>query len=193
MSSVPPDDLTARARIVGAALDHFAAQGFRGSTVRQIAESAGVSPALVMHHFGGKEGLRRECDDRVIQFVTEKRDALDSSKLLKQATDRYGPYLARMLSEPGAAGDALFDLLLDTSRALVDDGIRAGTMRASADRDAQAAALLTLGVAPFFLAHQLARWSAGDAATGISRVSQPVADIYARGLLTGAATPAVKS
>jgi AcrR family transcriptional regulator len=36
----------------------FAAHGPDAVTVRQIATAAGLSPALVVHHFGSKEGLR---------------------------------------------------------------------------------------------------------------------------------------
>jgi pimeloyl-ACP methyl ester carboxylesterase len=36
----------------------FAVHGPAAVTVRQIATAAGVSPALVVHHFGSKEGLR---------------------------------------------------------------------------------------------------------------------------------------
>ncbi len=186
MSSALTEDITARGRIVGAAMTLFSAQGFRASTVRAIAEAAEVSPALVVHHFGGKDGLRRECDGRVIRFVKTKREAGAAGGVLAEATDRFGPYLARMLSEPGAAADALFDQLLDAARDAVAEGVRSGTMRGSADPEAQAAAVVMLGVAPFFLAHQLARWADGDARSGIGRVAQPLADIYARGLFVAA-------
>ena len=184
MSSLPmTEDLTARARIVAVALDRFAALGYRATTVRSIAADAGVSPALIIHHFGGKEGLRRECDERVVRFVTAKQEPDTAANALAEAARRFGPYLARMLGEASDAADALFDTLLATARLAVRDGIEAGTMRASADREAQAAALLTLGVAPFFLANQLARWSGSDAEEGIARIARPISDIYTRGLL----------
>ncbi len=52
------EDLTARARIRDAALAQFAEYGFDRATVRGIAGAAGVSPGLVRHHFGSKNGLR---------------------------------------------------------------------------------------------------------------------------------------
>jgi AcrR family transcriptional regulator len=177
------EDLTARARIIAAALDRFAALGYRATTVRSIATDAGVSPALIIHHFGGKEGLRRECDERIVRFVAAKQAPDATTDALTEAARRFGPYLARMLGEASDAADSLFDTLLGTARRAVREGIEAGTMRASADREAQAAVVLTLGVAPFFLAHQLARWSGGDAEAGIARIAGPLSDIYARGLL----------
>ncbi|MEX1037720.1 MAG: helix-turn-helix domain-containing protein, partial [Acidimicrobiia bacterium] len=49
-------DLTAEARIRDAALARFPRDGFEGTTMRAIAEDAGVSAALVVHHYGSKEG-----------------------------------------------------------------------------------------------------------------------------------------
>ena len=43
-----------RAAILAAAARAFAAHGFRGSSLRDIAMDAGVSLALLSHHFGGK-------------------------------------------------------------------------------------------------------------------------------------------
>ena len=56
------EDLTARARIRDAALRLFGDRGTDGTTIRDIAATAGVSGGLVRHHFGSKEGLRDACD-----------------------------------------------------------------------------------------------------------------------------------
>ena len=64
-------DLTSQARIRDAALVRFGADGFAGTSVRSIAADAGVSPALVLHHFGSKEGLRTACDEHVVGFFED--------------------------------------------------------------------------------------------------------------------------
>ena len=46
-----------RAALLDAALEEFAAKGFAGARVRDIARQAGVSKDLVAYHFGGKDGL----------------------------------------------------------------------------------------------------------------------------------------
>lgn len=46
-----------RAALLDAALEEFAAKGFAGARVRDIAQRAGVSKDLIAYHFGGKEGL----------------------------------------------------------------------------------------------------------------------------------------
>lgn len=53
----PPAD--ARNAIMEAAITQFAERGFHGTTMRDIAERAGVSQGLLHHHFGNKEGLWR--------------------------------------------------------------------------------------------------------------------------------------
>ena len=46
-----------RSALLDAALEEFAAHGFAGARVRDIAERAGVSKDLVNYHFDSKEGL----------------------------------------------------------------------------------------------------------------------------------------
>ncbi|MFA7514520.1 MAG: helix-turn-helix domain-containing protein, partial [Mycolicibacterium vanbaalenii] len=73
------DDLTAAARIRDAAIDLFGRDGFAVG-VRSIASAADVSPGLVIHHFGSKDGLRKACDDFVAETVrASKSEAIQSS------------------------------------------------------------------------------------------------------------------
>jgi AcrR family transcriptional regulator len=45
------------ARILAAARDEFATHGWAGTTLRAIARTADVDPALIYHYFGSKEAL----------------------------------------------------------------------------------------------------------------------------------------
>ena len=58
-----------------AALELFAEHGEDRVTMRQVAERAGVSPALVVHHFGSRDGLR----EAVIEHVRDWLDRLFDS------------------------------------------------------------------------------------------------------------------
>ncbi|GAA1055094.1 TetR family transcriptional regulator [Agromyces luteolus] len=177
-------DLTARARIVAAALDRFAAHGYDAATMRDIAARAGVSTALVTHHFGTKQALRDECDARVARFIAAKQDAAAPSEVLGEVLGSHGPYLARMLGDGGEASDALFDRLREVARASIDDGATSGWLRPSRDPDAQAVALVLLGVAPFLLLDRLAAWAGGDAEAALARLAAPLAELYTDGLVT---------
>lgn len=46
-----------RAAILEAALNLFSSQGYRGTSIREIAQSAGVSTGNVYHHFADKETI----------------------------------------------------------------------------------------------------------------------------------------
>src|SRR3954454_4587716 len=53
----PRDAATTREALLTAARPLFAEHGYDGTTVSQVARSAGFSPNLVTRYFGGKEGL----------------------------------------------------------------------------------------------------------------------------------------
>lgn len=55
-----------RQRILDAAAHCFAASGFSKATVEEIAGAAGVSKALVYHHFRGKEAIFEELLERTL-------------------------------------------------------------------------------------------------------------------------------
>jgi AcrR family transcriptional regulator len=67
-----PGDSATREAILAAARDAFAARGYAGATIRQIASAAAVDPALVHHYFVTKERL----------FLTVLHTAVDPDRLL---------------------------------------------------------------------------------------------------------------
>src|SRR5688500_4825329 len=67
----------------------FAAKGFEGTSVEEIAAKAGVSKPVVYEHFGGKEGLYAVVVDREMQrlldMVTGALSGGHPRELLEQA------------------------------------------------------------------------------------------------------------
>ncbi len=63
------DNLTTKENLLRAATKIFAAKGFNGATVKEIADEAGVNVSLVSYHYNGKENLFRAC----VQAYGEKR------------------------------------------------------------------------------------------------------------------------
>jgi AcrR family transcriptional regulator len=76
-----PADLT-KQDLVEAAVSVFAAKGFEGGSVRDIARAAKANQAAVSYHFGGKDGLYREVLARSIAaFDMPALDAAAIDKL----------------------------------------------------------------------------------------------------------------
>ena len=75
--TVQDSDLSARTKIREAALSLFGTEGFAVS-VRAIADAAGCSPGLVMHHFGNKDGLREAVDQSVMDTLLQRFEAIPS-------------------------------------------------------------------------------------------------------------------
>ncbi|MEU4218473.1 helix-turn-helix domain-containing protein [Actinoplanes sp. NPDC026623] len=112
------EDLTARARIRDAAIRLFAEGGTGGTTVRDIAQAAGVSPGLLRHHFGSKEALREACDGYVLDRLVQIKEELLLEN--KMASPGFLPsvhptillfyrYVTRALLDGSPRAAALFD------------------------------------------------------------------------------------
>ncbi|GAB2644630.1 hypothetical protein GCM10027088_21730 [Nocardia goodfellowii] len=56
-----------RGRLLAAALDVFAAKGFAGARVQEIADRAGVNKQLITYYFGGKDGLYQALQQQWLQ------------------------------------------------------------------------------------------------------------------------------
>lgn len=73
-----PKGRARRQQIVDTAVEVFAAGGFRGGSLREIAKRAGLTTAGLLHHFAGKEELFaeviRQRDDRVRAAAGEVED-----------------------------------------------------------------------------------------------------------------------
>jgi AcrR family transcriptional regulator len=77
----------------------FAAKGFDGTSVEEIAERAGVSKPVVYEHFGGKEGLYAVVVDREVRRLLDRVTASLSGDhprvLLEQAANALLDYVER--------------------------------------------------------------------------------------------------
>ncbi len=64
-------------KILDAALDVFSRFGFRGSTLDQIAECAGLSKPNLLYYYSGKEEIHRELLTRLLEAWLAPLQALD--------------------------------------------------------------------------------------------------------------------
>jgi AcrR family transcriptional regulator len=85
--------LDRRAQILEAAFEEFSAKGFKGATIKSIAEAAGLqSPALIYWYFPDKEALFREVLESRIPVL---RTVRDPAGLLDLPPEKVLPTIAR--------------------------------------------------------------------------------------------------
>lgn len=188
-------DLTAAARIRDAAIEQFGEHGF-GVGLRAIAEAAGVSAALVIHHFGSKEGLRKACEEYIAEEIRNtKSEALQSNDpatwfaQLAEIED-FAPLMAFLVRSMQAGGDLanmLWRRMIDNAEEYMEEGVRAGTIKPSRDPQARAKYLAITGGGGFLLYLQMHE-TPTDLRAVLRDYSRdmilPALEVYTDGLLT---------
>jgi AcrR family transcriptional regulator len=158
-------DLTARARLRNVALRLFGELGFAATSIRVIAAEAGVSPALVRHHFNSKEGLRASVDEEVLrrfgQTLSEMDHASPSGELMSSlgamSARMFGidpevrSYLRRVLLEDSQASSVFFGQLLEGARKELSHLAEADLLRDDIDPTWAPCQLLFVAVGPMLL------------------------------------------
>jgi AcrR family transcriptional regulator len=190
------EDFTARARIRDAAVRRFGIEGF-GASVRTIAADAGVSPALVIHHFGSKDALRAACDEHVLAVIREaETDAFTAATAMNlvaqfASIDEYAPLVGYLVQALLAGGDLAATLLTRmTSDAVtyLADAVATGRMRPSRDPAARAAFLVDVGIGAMLSFVRRHPPVDGDYTATLRAYadanSLPALELYTEGLLT---------
>lgn len=128
----------AQALIRDAALRLFADQGPDAVSLRQIAEQAQVSPALVWHHYGSKTGLREAVDAHAAKMFDDLLDPANSEEMARElfvkgnsgsiaevfahsfpADSPLPAYLRRLLLSGDPAGERLFQHCYEATLAML--------------------------------------------------------------------------
>jgi TetR/AcrR family transcriptional regulator, regulator of cefoperazone and chloramphenicol sensitivity len=185
------EDLTARARMRDAALRLFADRGIDGATIRDIATEAGVSPGLVRHHFGSKEGLREACDAYALERVMRiKEQALLEGQWANPGfLQSVHPtvlliyrYLARAMLDGSSAAAAMFDEMVE----LGEQWIARNAPEVTADPRAYSAVLVAMQTGLLVQHDQLSRALGADILSpeGHIRMSKAIVDFYSHPLLS---------
>ena len=163
----------ARARLLRAAVDAFAERGFHGTSTRDIAAAAGMSPAAVYVHFRSKDALLEEISRKGHELTLDLvRDAISAgSSPAEQLTNVVRAFATHHARENTSARVVNYELAaLDLERAtetrelrraisaevrtLVERGVSEGSFDCPNPRIA-ATALLSLGI-------DIARWYRED-------------------------------
>jgi AcrR family transcriptional regulator len=190
-----PDDRTAIARIRDAAIDQWGQHGFNVG-LRSIAEAAGVSAALVIHHFGSKEGLRKACDDYIAEEIRTGKSASlrtkDPADWFAQMAEMesYAPlmaYLVRSMQSGSELAKMLWRKMIDDAEEYMEEGVASGLIKPSRDPRARAKYLGITGGGSFLLYLQM-----HDNPTDLRAVLRdygeemvlPALELYTEGLMT---------
>lgn len=144
---VRESDLTSYARIRNAALEGFAKNGLAGTSIRDVANGAGVSAGLVQHHFKTKAGLRKAVNEYVLAVVSDAFSDLStappSRQLFEDIAQRITDvvkehqlallYVARSATEGDEDALQLFDAFVALARSHFQRFADAGLVREGAD------------------------------------------------------------
>ena len=142
---------SAKERLLRSAMKLFAARGFDGVTVRDIAADAETSPGLIKHHYGSKEGLRQAVDEYFISrfeaFYGEGDDRVENlsgPQILSTVDDWvasmsgewpvFSRYFRRALLEETEWGALLFRRYYEMVRSSIDRLDAHGKIRDEVDR-----------------------------------------------------------
>jgi AcrR family transcriptional regulator len=202
----------ARVVIRDEALRLFAEHGADAVSLRQVAAAAGVSAGLVVHHFGGKNGLRAAVDEHaagicedVVREVrrSTRRDgdgnpvsplAEDDASSFTGALLRRLPqgspiplYLRRLLLAGDQAGLRVFRSWYRARRELLDEMVAAGAVRPGRDQAVCSAFLVMNDLAALLMRDQLIQVLGLDplAPEGMARWTRHAVEVYREGLLSG--------
>lgn len=176
----------------------FAERGAAAVTIREIAAAAGVSPGLVMHHYGSKDGLKDAADRHAAAFFEEVLG--DFARLIEEGRDTsltrmlaarldsepvMIDYIRRMLMDGGETADALFAKLYDASAAGMRSLAATGLMRQVPDERILTAFLLANDLALLLLRRQLTSVTGLDPLSpeGLARWTETIMTVCMEGLL----------
>lgn len=192
-----PEDLTTRARIRDAAVVCFGQAGF-GTPLRAIAADAGVSAALVIHHFGTKEKLRKACDAHILEEIGHaKYESLVEStggRFLEYfaTAEQFAPifaYVLRSLQHGGPLARSFVDQMVQDAVEYVAAGVEAGVIVPSRDEEARARYLVLSSLGAGLLSITLdPPEDPADLAAMMRRhfdaITLPALELYTEGVLT---------
>jgi AcrR family transcriptional regulator len=143
-----------RAELLATAAEVFASQGYSATTVRKVADAAGILGGSLYYHFDSKEAMADEilstfldemwaAYERVLAAELSARDTMEGVIVESfRSIDRHRPAVVLYQNESKhLATSERFHYLLDSQRrfeemwlSLLDRGVKEGAFRADLDR-----------------------------------------------------------
>ena len=180
-----------RQRILEAAVELFGTRGVAGTTTRAIAEAAGVSTSLLLHHYISKDVLAADCEDYVVRTILEEK--LGGHSMAEAAARLLGDpklesrlrFIARQITDGSRSGMRMFDRMVKETRAVIGKDVAGMRWKGTPDPDALAVILAMYGMAPLLLADHLARHfgTAPYSAETMRRMGPVLLELYVNGII----------
>ncbi|WP_062134575.1 TetR/AcrR family transcriptional regulator [Demequina aestuarii] len=179
------------ARIRDAALSLFSGPLGPTASVRDIAEHAGVSPALIIRHFGSKQGLREAVDAEVAATIDRLLAEIESNpelgvdgnqaSALAVAMEAHLPpgspipgYLSWCVGDASDGAQRLLAQIMDASRRAFEAVAEAGLVDRGPDPAVRAAVIAALDLAALTLHRPIGH------VMGTTPLTRPGTDVWAR-------------
>ena len=201
-SAVASPEFGGRDRILASGLRLFGERGFAATSVRAVAADADVSPALVLHHFGSKDGLRAAVDAEVLARFEAAADMslgvttlqVGSDELVARLMANIGrvvsapdlrSHLRRSLLEGGPSGDTIAARSFAIAEREVAALAAAGALRPGLDHQEAAVHLMVLLLGPLLLTPALedVLEDLPYSTAGLLRRTQATVDLLTGGML----------
>jgi AcrR family transcriptional regulator len=203
---VPDSDLTPAARIRNAALKGFARDGVASTSIRDVANAAGVSSGTVQHHFATKAALAEAVNTYVLSIVEAAFEDVPAPESAPAAANELGRrvtalvadypdalrYVARASIEenPGALG--LFDTFVSIAGRQWEDLATAGLLRPDIDRQWTTLSTVLYNLAPLLFQAAVDRHLPQPFASpeGLTRWQAAGTQLFSHGVYTTETKPA---
>jgi len=186
---------SSKPRLVEVATALFAKDGFQSTSLRAIAKEAGVSPALLVHHFGSRDQLIETCITETLgELVGTKMDMI--ARPLSESLDEWRSdlgqnvvkldFFRQVMLFGGKNATILFDRMVKEAKQMLLAEIESGNMRKVQNPDDTALVMTMHGLAPLILKEQVDSTLGGsffNPEVGV-RLAAASLEIYTRGIYT---------
>src|SRR6185369_3392245 len=172
--------LTARERILRAAMEEFAEHGFSGARINRIAEAATLNKQLIYHYFDSKDGLYAAVLGEMLTSMYDSVEATSDIRELmwRQVGDPEARRAwSRMVAWEGLAGDRPVASAVERQESIhrqvqaIMRLQREGQLAADIDPRFALATIYAVGIAPYVIPQLLDFCIGPDAATSEDTMS----------------------
>ena len=153
------------------AVNVLAREGFAAASLRMIAIEAGVSPALLVHHFGSRQGLIEQAINKTLGEWLETKDDLTAIGLTEAL--RQWPQVAedgqtklqffrQLMIAGGKPAQHLFERMAAEAKVRLEQFAELGFAEKLADIESASVLMASYALAPLIMGDQIKKMLGGD-------------------------------